>query len=279
MISEVSAVVTDDSEPSESGLKGPNGSFNSTGSLMDGERLHEVPVKPDGALNNPHSNNTYSNNVPLGTNETLTLYEKHHEKPFEQRLHDGEKANMDMKNAFQDNVGENMNLNLRCNQSCAPKFVDNEFSEAISNLTSELIGLESLSIAFKNNRDNQFGFLPKYIPESSVYIDAIPLDYCGGINQYNGDLPSDNITSKTDYGFFPKMGNISPLYIKSPEFNESIPLYSQFPIKDFLPESYKTQGFENTYFPKINIHNDMPLWNSTQMNGSDLNKSDKVILP
>lgn len=276
MISEVSAVALEDAEPGESGPKGPYGSFNSTGSLIPGERLHEVSDEPvDDTLNNPHSNNTYQNNVPFGTTVTMNFYEQHHEKPLEQKSHDGEKAKMCMKKAFENNEGEKMNLNLRFDQIDAPEFADNGFSEVIGDVMSDLIGMENLSTAFKSNRDDQFRFLPQCVPESSVYVDAIPINYYGDFNQYNGDLSSDNITPETDFSFLPDMENISPLNIKLPEIDEVISTYFQFPLKDFLPESYKTQDFENTHLPKLDIHNDMPLWNNTQKEESDLNESDE----
>lgn len=267
IVSEVSAVALDDAEIGESGLNGPDGSFNSTGQEIPSERLHKVS---DGPVGDPHSNNnqTSLNDVSYETDEHMNLYElKNHEKSHDSGIQD-----IDNKRDFRQ--GEKMRPDLRFDETAAPGFVDNESSEVISDITSELIGMDNISSAFKNDRKGNFNRLPfngVLPPENISYANHFEFNEKVDLDNFNMDLSPKNTTPNKLNSFLTHKKDISISKNESARVNDAIPANSQI---DFLPEINKTQGFENTHFPNSNIHNRMPIWNSINGIKSDLNRSD-----
>lgn len=268
MVTEVSAVESDDAEPGESCLNGPHGSFNSYGPPIPSERLDEVSYgSNDDTLNNPHSNNSKTSigDVPSGTDENMNLYESSHDETHELEGHNiDEIITFDGKDIKE---GEIMNPHLRFNEFNPPRPVYRQSLEGISEFTSQLIGANNLSVAFKNNRRGYLNILPEF---NGVLPQEIPndiivenFDFKGDFNQFDGDLFSENITPNKLNSFLPNnMENISLLNIELPEINDAIPTYSL--LNDFLPEINEMQGLKHTHFPNSNIHNNMPDWNSNQ---------------
>ena len=280
IVSEVSAVALDDAEPGESGLNGPNGSFNSSGPQFPDERLHKVSNGPvDDTLDNPHSNNQSSlKDVSHETFENMNLYEHIHEKSHDEGIQDiDNRKYFDGKDFMQ---GEKMRPDLRFDETHAPGFVDNETSEVISDITSELIGMDNISSAFKNDRKGNFnnspfnGVLPPENMSSDIVFNHFEFDQKADLSQFNMDLLSKNKTPNKFNSFLTYEKDISMLKNESAIINDAIPTNSQFPLYDFLPEIYRTQCFENTHFPDLKNHNSMPFWNSVNWKKSDLNKSD-----
>ena len=269
IVSEVSAVALDDAEAGESGLNGPDGSFNSAGPHIPSERVHEMS---DGPVGDPHSNNnqTSLNDVSYETDEHFNLYEQNHEKSHDSGIQD-----IDNKRDFRQ--GEKMRPDLRFDETAAPGFVDNESSEVISDVTSELIGMDNISSAFKNDRKGKFNNLPfnGVLPPENISYDIVKNHFEfkdeGDLNHFDMDLSFKNTTSNKSNSFLTHRKDISVFKNKSAKINDAIPANSQL---DFLPEINKTQSFENTHFPNSNIHNRMPIWNSINRMKSDLNESD-----
>ena len=268
IVSEVSAVALDDAEAGESGLNGPDGSFNSAGPQVPSERLHNVS---DGPVGDPHSNNQTSlNEVSYETDEHMNLYEQNHEKSHDSGIQD-----IDNKRDFRQ--GEKMRPDLRFDETAAPGFVDNESCEVISDVISELIGMDNISSAFKNDRKGNFNNLPfnGVLPSENISYDTVFKNFefkqKVDLDNFNMDLSPKNTTPNKLNSFLTHNMDISIFKNESARVNDAIPANSQL---DFLPEINKTQGFENTHFPNSNIHNRMPIWNSINQMKSDFNKSD-----
>ncbi len=280
IVSEVSAVALDDAEPGESGLNGPNGSFNSSGPQFPDERLHKVSDGPvDDTLDNPHSNNQSSlKDVSFETFKNMNLYEHSHEKSHDAGIQDNDNRKyFDGKDLRQ---GEIMRPDLRFDETHAPGFVDNKSCEVISDITSELVGMDNISSAFKNDRKGNFNNLPfnSVLPPENMSFDIVfeyfEFNQKGDLDQFNMDLLSKNKTPNKLNSFLIHKKDISMLKNESAIIDDAIPTNSQFPLYDFLPEINRTHSFENTHFPNLKNHNSMPFWNSVNWKKSDINMSD-----
>ncbi|MBE6505662.1 MAG: hypothetical protein E7Z73_07995 [Methanobrevibacter millerae] len=268
IISEVSAVALDDVETGESGLNGPDGSFNSAGPQIPSERLHKVS---DGPVGDPHSNNQTSlNDVSYETDEHMNLYEQNHEKSHDSGIQDiGNKGDFSQ--------GEKIHPDSRFDETAAPGFVDNRSCEVIGDITSELIGMDNISSAFKNDRKGNFNNLPfnGLLPPENISYDVVfnhfEFKEKVDLDNFNMDLPFENKTPNKLNSFLTHNKDIPIFENESARVNDAIPANSHL---DFLPEINETQGFENTHFPNSNIHNSIPVWNSINRMKSDFNKLD-----
>ena len=284
IVSEVSAVEIDDAEPPESGLNGPHRLFNPTGPQMPSERFHEASNGSLGdALNNQNSNinRTSLSDVPSGTAEHKNLYEhENHENyhdsdgrkntdfPIKEKSH-----NINNSEAFGENSidhGEKMKNapNQDFDKTMPRGLVENQFSEGISEITSELIGMENISVAFKNLRRDAFnsssefnGVMHQELPEEIVFDDTFSLiNESGGLNSIGMDLSYKNITPD----FLTLINDISLSDTELPIVDDAIPRNSR--LNNFLLE-IKYNGLKNTHFQFT--HNSMPIWNSSHDEGFD----------
>ena len=286
IVSEVSAVEIDDAEPPESGLNGPHRLFNPAGPQMPSERFHEASNGSVGYTINNHNSNinrTSLSDVPSGTAEHKNLYEydnhenshdldgqKNTDFPIKEKSH-----NINSSEAF----GEN-NMNHGEKMKDAPKqdfdrtmpreLVENQFSEGIDEITSELIGMESASVAFKNLRRDAFdspsefnGVLPQVLPKEIVYEYTFSLtDEFGGLDSIGGDLSYKNITPD----FLTLIDDISLSDTELPIVDDATPGNSQL-NNNFLLEITNINRLKNTHFQFT--HNSMPIGNSIHDGGFD----------
>ena len=286
IVSEVSAVEIDDAEPPESGLNGPHRLFNPAGPQMPSERFHEASNGSVGYTINNHNSNinrTSLSDVPSGTAEHKNLYEydnhenshdldgqKNTDFPIKEKSH-----NINSSEAF----GEN-NMNHGEKMKDAPKqdfdrtmpreLVENQFSEGIDEITSELIGMESASVAFKNLRRDAFdspsefnGVLPQELPKGIVFEYTFSLtDEFGGLDSIGGDLSYKNITPD----FLTLIDDISLSDTELPIVDDATPENSQL-NNNFLLEITNINRLKNTHFQFT--HNSMPIGNSIHDGGFD----------
>lgn len=280
MVTEVSAHESDDAEPGESCLNGLQGSFNASDPQVPSERFDEVSGGlAEDTLNNPHSNNSQTSieDVPSGTGENMYLYELGHEETHELESHNvDEIITFDGKDVKE---GEMMNPGLRFGEANHSRFICRQLGDGISQFTSQLIGANHLSVAYKNSRRGYLNILPEF---NGVLPPEIPNDivienygFKGDANQFNGDLFSKNLTPIKFNSFLPNnMENISSSNIRLPAFDDAVPTYFLYPLNDFLPEINQVQGFENTHFPNnLCFHNKMPNWNGVNTDFKNLNRS------
>ena len=286
IVSEVSAVEIDDAEPPESGLNGPHRLFNPAGPQMPSERFHEASNGSVGYTINNHNSNinrTSLSDVPSGTAEHKNLYEydnhenshdldgqKNTDFPIKEKSH-----NINSSEAF----GEN-NMDHGEKMKDAPKqdfdrtmpreLVENQFSEGIDEITSELIGMESASVAFKNLRRDAFdspsefnGVLPQELPKGIVFEYTFSLtDEFGGLDSIGGDLSYKNITPD----FLTLIDDISLSDTELPIVDDATPGNSQL-NNNFLLEITNINRLKNTHFQFT--HNSMPIGNSIHDGGFD----------
>ena len=286
IVSEVSAVEIDDAEPPESGLNGPHRLFNPAGPQMPSERFHEASNGSVGYTINNHNSNinrTSLSDVPSGTAEHKNLYEydnhenshdldgqKNTDFPIKEKSH-----NINSSEAF----GEN-NMDHGEKMKDAPKqdfdrtmpreLVENQFSEGIDEITSELIGMESASVAFKNLRRDAFdspsefnGVLPQELPKGIVFEYTFSLtDEFGGLDSIGGDLSYKNITPD----FLTLIDDISLSDTELPIVDDAISANSQL-NNNFLLEITNINRLKNTHFQFT--HNSMPIGNSIHDGGFD----------
>lgn len=286
IVSEVSAVEIDDAEPPESGLNGPHRLFNPAGPQMPSERFHEASNGSVGYTINNHNSNinrTSLSDVPSGTAEHKNLYEydnhenshdldgqKNTDFPIKEKSH-----NINSSEAF----GEN-NMDHGEKMKDAPKqdfdrtmpreLVENQFSEGIDEITSELIGMESASVAFKNLRRDAFdspsefnGVLPQELPKGIVFEYTFSLtDEFGGLDSIGGDLSYKNITPD----FLTLIDDISLSDTELPIVDDATPENSQL-NNNFLLEITNINRLKNTHFQFT--HNSMPIGNSIHDEGFD----------
>lgn len=286
IVSEVSAVEIDDAEPPESGLNGPHRLFNPAGPQMPSERFHEASNGSVGYTINNHNSNinrTSLSDVPSGTAEHKNLYEydnhenshdldgqKNTDFPIKEKSH-----NINSSEAF----GEN-NMDHGEKMKDAPKqdfdrtmpreLVENQFSEGIDEITSELIGMESASVAFKNLRRDAFdspsefnGVLPQELPKGIVFEYTFSLtDEFGGLDSIGGDLSYKNITPD----FLTLIDDISLSDTELPIVDDATPGNSQL-NNNFLLEITNINRLKNTHFQFT--HNSMPIGNSIHDRGFD----------
>jgi len=286
IVSEVSAVEIDDAEPPESGLNGPHRLFNPAGPQMPSERFHEASNGSVGYTINNHNSNinrTSLSDVPSGTAEHKNLYEydnhenshdldgqKNTDFPIKEKSH-----NINSSEAF----GEN-NMDHGEKMKDAPKqdfdrtmpreLVENQFSEGIDEITSELIGMESASVAFKNLRRDAFdspsefnGVLPQELPKGIVFEYTFSLtDEFGGLDSIGGDLSYKNITPD----FLTLIDDISLSDTELPIVDDATPENSQL-NNNFLLEITNINRLKNTHFQFT--HNSMPIGNSIHDGGFD----------
>jgi hypothetical protein len=286
IVSEVSAVEIDDAEPPESGLNGPHRLFNPAGPQIPSERFHEVSDGSVGdTINNQNSNinRTSLNDVPSGTVEHKNLYEHvNHENshdsdcqnsvdfPIKEKSH-----NINSSEAFGENGidhGEKMKdvPNQDFDRTMPRELVENQFSEGIDEITSNLIGMESASVAFKNLRKDAFdspsefnGVLPQELPNEIVYEYTFSLtDEFGGLDSIGGDLSYKNITPD----FLTLIDDISLSDTELPIVDDAISANSQL-NNNFLLEITNINGLKNTHFQIT--HNSMPIGNSIHDEGFD----------
>ena len=286
IVSEVSAVEIDDAEPPESGLNGPHRLFNPAGPQMPSERFHEASNGSVGYTINNHNSNinrTSLNDVPSGTVEHKNLYEHvNHENshdsdcqnsvdfPIKEKSH-----NINSSEAFGENGidhGEKMKdvPNQDFDRTMPRELVENQFSEGIDEITSNLIGMESASVAFKNLRRDAFdspsefnGVLPQELPKEIVYEYTFSLtDEFGGLDSIGGDLSYKNITPD----FLTLIDDISLSDTELPIVDDAISANSQL-NNNFLLEITNINGLKNTHFQIT--HNSMPIGNSIHDGGFD----------
>lgn len=279
MVSEVSAAEIDDAEPPESGLNGLHRLFDPTDPLMPSERFHEVSNgSVGGTINNQNSdmNRTSLNDVPSGTvHKNLYEYVNHENShdldcqnnsdfPLKEKSH-----NINKYEAFGENDVDHIQKH-GCDKTMPRGLVENQFREVIDNITSELIGMESVSVAFKNIRRDAFdslsefnGVLPQELPKGIVFYDTFSLiNEYGGLNSIDMDLSYKNITPD----FLTLIDNISISDTELPIVDDAIPRNSQL-NNNFLLEINNMLGLENTHFQYI--HKSMPEGNSNQDEGFD----------
>jgi hypothetical protein len=286
IVSEVSAVEIDDAEPPESGLNGPHRLFNPAGPQMPSERFHEASNGSVGYTINNHNSNinrTSLSDVPSGTAEHKNLYEyDNHENSHDL---DGQK-NTDFPikekshniNSSEDFVENNMDHGEKMKDAPKQDFdrtmprelVENQFSEGIDEITSELIGMESASVAFKNLRRDAFdspsefnGVLPQELPKGIVFEYTFSLtDEFGGLDSIGGDLSYKNITPD----FLTLIDDISLSDTELPIVDDATPENSQL-NNNFLLEITNINRLKNTHFQFT--HNSMPIGNSIHDGGFD----------
>ena len=272
IVSEVSAVEIDDAEPPESGLNGPHRLFNPAGPQMPSERFHEASNGSVGYTINNHNSNinrTSLSDVPSGTAEHKNLYEydnhenshdldgqKNTDFPIKEKSH-----NINSSEAF----GEN-NMDHGEKMKDAPKqdfdrtmpreLVENQFSEGIDEITSELIGMESASVAFKNLRRDAFdspsefnGVLPQELPKGIVFEYTFSLtDEFGGLDSIGGDLSYKNITPD----FLTLIDDISLSDTELPIVDDATPENSQL-NNNFLLEITNINRLKKTHISNLPI--------------------------
>ena len=216
IVSEVSATSTDDAEIGESSLNAEIVSIYSTETGISGERFHEVSdVFVVDAINHSDNNQTSLRDAPYGVYANKNLYEQ---EPTDY-IYPGEK----MENLSDLNL--NNTLNLILDNEITSIFSANSISDVTNNVLSKLIGLDNISVVFKNSKKDQFilsdfnGILPKMIKMNNPFI---PDDFVG------------------------KTGNLSK-FDRDLSFNSSfLPETNISLTKNELPKSYNTiPGFDN----------------------------------
>lgn len=256
IVSEVSAAALDDAEADESGLKVP---FESADSAeTSGERFGGVPVEYSMDGSHSHNDQTSFGDVPL-ERENKNLYEL---KPA---AHEAE-----INDAME---GEKMNNSPIIDLNVShPGFDENIPPVGVStdNIISELIGMDNISVAFKNSRNNNHnilkefnGVLPYEIPKDIVFDENFTSqnDLAGknvNLSGFDGDLPFKIIT----HNDFLPLDNISLSKSGLAEVENALsngvsihfPNICIFPFRldNFLPEikdKDKHDPFSNT--PKL----------------------------
>lgn len=150
------------------------------------------------------------------------------------------------------------------------ELVENQFSEGIDEITSEMIGMESASVAFKNLRRDAFdspsefnGVLPQELPKGIVFEYTFSLtDEFGGLDSIGGDLSYKNITPD----FLTLIDDISLSDTELPIVDDATPENSQL-NNNFLLEITNINRLKNTHFQFT--HNSMPIGNSIHDEGFD----------